>query len=75
LTPARDIGSNALSWIMGCVMIYQFAVWIGKLIFQEWLTGACSAGRGSCVRSHDLLNLSRKGWQSFSGSTHDCSKG
>ncbi|HMF91961.1 MAG TPA: sodium:solute symporter family protein [Candidatus Angelobacter sp.] len=63
----RDLGTNALNWLMGCLMVYCSLFGIGKLVFGEWLVGllllAVAAVSGWVI----FWDLSRRGWQSLSG--------
>jgi len=63
----RDLRSNALNWLLGCLMIYCSLFGIGKLVFGEWLLGllllAVAAVSGWVI----FWDLSRRGWQSLSG--------
>jgi len=63
----RDMGSNAFNWIMGCVLVYASLFGIGKIIFGEWITGALLLGLAAAAGYLIFWDLSRRGWQSFSG--------
>jgi solute:Na+ symporter, SSS family len=64
----RDLGSNALNWIAGCLMIYCSLFGIGKLVFGEWLVGALLLGAAAIAGWFIFWDLSRRGWQTLSGS-------
>ena len=64
----RDLGANALSWIAGCLMIYCSLFGIGKLIFSEWLIGLLLLGTAALAGWFIFWDLSRRGWQTLSGS-------
>lgn len=63
----RDLGSNALNWIMGCVMIYCSLFGIGKVIFGDWLVGLMLLLIAAVAGWLIFWDLSRRGWQSLSG--------
>jgi Na+/proline symporter len=39
VTPTRDLGSNLVDWVLGCVMIYCVLLGTGKLLLHEPTTG------------------------------------
>jgi Na+/proline symporter len=63
----RDLGSNAVNWIMGCAMIYCALFGIGKLVFGEWLSGLVLLLIAALAGWLIFWDLSRRGWQTFSG--------
>jgi Na+/proline symporter len=63
----RDLGSNAFNWVMGCVLVYASLFGIGKIIFGEWIAGLLLLGLAAVAGSLIFWDLSRRGWQSFSG--------
>ena len=63
----RDLGSNAFNWIMGCVLVYASLFGIGKIIFGDWITGLLLLGSATVAGYLIFWDLSRRGWQSFSG--------
>ena len=67
LPEVRDVGANAFNWIMGCVLVYGSLFGIGKLVFQEWLQGFVLLGLAAVAGYLIFWDLSRRGWQSFSG--------
>jgi len=64
----RDLGNNALNWIAGCLMIYCSLFGIGKLVFGEWLAGLLLVGIAAVAGWFIFWDLSRRGWQTLSGS-------
>jgi SSS family solute:Na+ symporter len=42
--PTRDLGSNLLAWLLGCVMVYATLFGIGKLCFGRYASGAVLLG-------------------------------
>jgi SSS family solute:Na+ symporter len=66
----RDIRGNAFDWLMGCVLVYATLFGIGKIIFGDWFWGigllALAGGAGYLI----FWDLSRRGWQSLSGTGH-----
>jgi SSS family solute:Na+ symporter len=63
----RDLGSNAMNWIMGCVMVYCSLFGIGKLVFGNWMSGAVLLLIAAIAGWLIFWDLSRRGWQSLSG--------
>ncbi|HEY6250950.1 MAG TPA: sodium:solute symporter family protein [Candidatus Angelobacter sp.] len=63
----RDFGSNAFDWIMGCLMVYCSLFGIGKLVFQEWITGLVLLGVAALAGYLIFWDLSRRGWETYSG--------
>jgi hypothetical protein len=63
----RDVRGNAFDWVMGCVLVYATLFGIGKIVFGDWLWGvlllALAGGAGYLI----FWDLSRRGWQSLSG--------
>jgi len=67
IEPVRDLRSNALDWVMGCLMVYCSLFGIGKLIFGEWLVGVLLLAVAAIAGWVIFWDLSRRGWQSLSG--------
>jgi Na+/proline symporter len=67
ITEVRDLRGNALNWIMGCVMIYCSLFGIGKVVFGEWIVGLLLLALAGVAGWLIFWDLSRRGWQSFSG--------
>jgi Na+/proline symporter len=63
----RDLSSNALNWVAGCVMIYCSLFGIGKLVFGEWPIGLLLLAVAGLAGWLIFWDLSRRGWQSLSG--------
>jgi hypothetical protein len=49
-------------------MIYCSLFGIGKLVFGEWLAGLLLVGAAAVAGWFIFWDLSRRGWQTFSGS-------
>jgi solute:Na+ symporter, SSS family len=64
----RDLGSNARNWIMGCLLVYCSLFGIGKLVFGEWLVGILLLVVAAVAGWLIFWGLSRRGWQTLSGS-------
>jgi hypothetical protein len=69
LPEVRDLRSNAFDWIMGCLLIYCTLFGIGKLVFQEWLSGAALLALAAIAGYLIFWELSRRGWHSYSGAS------
>ena len=67
LSEVRDLGSNTFNWLAGCVMIYCSLFGIGKLVFGEMLAGLALLAIAGVAGWLIFWDLSRRGWQSFSG--------
>src|ERR1700737_1862789 len=69
ITPVRDLASNAFDWVMGCTLVYCCMFGIGELVLQARLVGflllVCAAVAGYLI----YWSLSRRGWETLSGST------
>ena len=67
MAPVCDLKSNALDWVLGCLLVYCSLFGIGKLIFGELVFGilllAVAAVSGYLI----FWDLSRRGWESLSG--------
>jgi Na+/proline symporter len=61
----QPLGSQFVSWVMGCVLIYCFLFGIGKLVFKEWLAALVFLGCGLLAGMVIFWNLSREGWQAL----------
>lgn len=68
LPAIRDLGSNTLNWIMGCVLIYCTLFGIGKLVFEQWAAGVVLLCIAAVAGYLIFWDLSRRGWQAYSGS-------
>ena len=67
LSEVRDLGSNALDWVFGCVLVYCTLFGIGKLVFGEWLLGILLLAVAAMAGYLIFWDLSRRGWQTLSG--------
>jgi solute:Na+ symporter, SSS family len=67
LADVCDLRSNALDWVMGCVLVYCTLFGIGKLVFGEWLLGLLLLAVASLAGYLIFWDLSRRGWQTLSG--------
>ena len=67
LPQVRDFGDNALNWVMGCALVYCSLFGIGRLIFQDWISGLVLLAIGAAAGYGIFRNLSRKGWETLSG--------
>jgi len=54
ITPARDIGTNLISWLLGCAMVYLALFGVGRFVLQAYgqgvillvLAALCGVGLG-----------------------------
>ncbi len=67
LPEVRDLGGNAFNWIMGCLLVYCSLFGIGKLVFQEWLSGLVLLLIAAVAGYLIFWDLSRRGWATLSG--------
>ena len=67
LPEVRDMGANALSCLMGCVLIYSTLFGLGKIIFGEWVIGIVLLAVAALAGYFIFWDLSRRGWQSITG--------
>ena len=67
LKEVRDFGGNAFDWIMGCLLIYCSLFGIGKLVFQEWISGLVLLCVAALAGYLIFWDLSRRGWETYSG--------
>jgi SSS family solute:Na+ symporter len=67
MAEVRDLGNNALDWVMGCVMVYGTLFGIGKIIFGAWFGGLLLLGCAALSGYFIFWDLSRRGWQTLSG--------
>jgi SSS family solute:Na+ symporter len=63
----RDMTSNAFDWIMGCVLVYGALFGVGKIILGDWIMGVLLLVVAAVAGYLIFWDLSRRGWQSFSG--------
>jgi solute:Na+ symporter, SSS family len=62
LKETRDLGRNALDWILGCVMVYLILFGTGKLILLQPLLGSVLLAAGCAVGAWLYLRLARRNW-------------
>jgi solute:Na+ symporter, SSS family len=67
LAEVRDLRSNTFDWIMGVILVYACLFGIGKLVFQQWISGISLLGAGAIAGYLIFWDLSRRGWESFCG--------
>ena len=68
IPPVRDLASNAFDWVMGCTLVYCCMFGIGELVLQAWLAGFLLLALGAAAGYFIYWSLSRRGWQTLSGS-------
>jgi solute:Na+ symporter, SSS family len=69
LPEIKDVGGNAFNWLMGVVLVYSCLFGIGKLVFAQWLEGVLLLALAGVAGYLIFWDLSRRGWQTFSGKT------
>ena len=69
IKPVRDFAANTFDWIMGCALIYCTMFGIGELVLQEWLPGFVLLGCAAAAGYFIYWSLSRRGWQTLSGTS------
>ena len=67
LLEVRDAGWNLLDWVMGCTLVYGCLFGIGNLVLENWLPGSLLLMLAVVAGAVIWWDLSRRGWQSFSG--------
>ena len=60
----HDMARNLLAWISGCILIYGLLFGIGKIILEEYATGAIFLAVGLAAGAIIYWDLSRRGWSS-----------
>ncbi len=68
LPEVRDVAGNAFNWLMGVLLVYGCLFGIGKIIFGEWTWGLLLLAMAGISGYLIFWDLSRRGWQTFSGS-------
>jgi SSS family solute:Na+ symporter len=63
----RDLAGNTFNWVMGVILVYGCLFGIGKLVFQQWLSGLGLLILASIAGYLIFWDLSRRGWSSLSG--------
>ena len=69
LPEVRDVASNAFNWLMGVILVYGCLFGIGKLVFQQWLSGGLLLLIAGIAGYLIFWDLSRRGWTTLSGTT------
>jgi Na+/proline symporter len=64
IPPTRDMARNLLDWVSGCVLIYGLLFGIGKILLEEYATGAIFLAVGLAAGVVIYWDLSRRGWSS-----------
>jgi SSS family solute:Na+ symporter len=59
---SHDLGWNLLDWLCGCVLVYGALFGIGKIILQEYGTGAAFLIAATSAGAAIYWDLSRRGW-------------
>ncbi len=67
LPEVRDVSSNAFDWVMGVVLVYGCLFGIGKLVFQQWVSGVALLVIAAVAGYLIFWDLSRRGWKTLSG--------
>ena len=67
LPQVRDLRSNALDAMMGCILVYGCLFGIGKLVFGQWIAGTVLLALSAVAGYVIFWDLSRRGWVSLSG--------
>ena len=62
IPPTRDLGRNALDWILGCAMVYLILFGTGKLILHQAALGGGLMAAGCAVAAVLYVRLSRRDW-------------
>jgi SSS family solute:Na+ symporter len=72
---SKELGTQILNWLLGCVLIYASLFGIGKLLFKEW--GAAISYLAAAIASGALIcwNLSHTGWKGFEADDADLEAG
>jgi uncharacterized sodium:solute symporter family permease YidK len=62
VTPTRDLGSNLLSWILGCVMVYLALFGLGHVLLGPFWEGIGLLTVSAICAGMLYSNISRGGW-------------
>jgi SSS family solute:Na+ symporter len=65
--PVKDLATNTLDWIMGCVLVYCAMFGIGDLVLQSWVSGLLLLAIAAASGYFIYWSLSRRGWETLSG--------
>jgi Na+/proline symporter len=55
-----------IDWILGIVLVYMFLFGIGKIIFNEYITGLIFIITGLAAGAVIIWDLTRRGWENIS---------
>src|SRR5450755_3760803 len=69
LPEVRDVASNSFNWLMGVILVYGCLFGIGKLVFEQWLSGSLLLLTAAAAGYLIFWDLSRRGWASLSGTS------
>ena len=61
--PDRDLSSNLVCWLAGCVLVYGALFGVGKVILKEPTSGAAMLAVAFAAGAVIFRNLSRRGWR------------
>jgi hypothetical protein len=67
LPEIRDLGANAMNWVLGTALVYGCLFGLGKLIFGQWISGLLMLIVAAVCGYLIFWNLSRLGWETLSG--------
>jgi len=62
LATTRDLGRNAVDWLLGCAMVYLVLFGTGKLILQKPLLGILLLVAGCAIAMALYARLARRDW-------------
>ncbi len=69
LPEVRDVAGNSFNWLMGVILVYGCLFGIGKLVFQQWISGGLLLLIAGIAGYLIFWDLSRRGWTTLSGTT------
>ena len=58
----RDVGRNAIDWVLGCAMVYLILFGTGKLLLHQPALGAVMLAAGCALAIGLYVRLSRRDW-------------
>jgi Na+/proline symporter len=61
--PSESLMMQFTNWVLGCVLIYTSLFGIGKLVFQEWASGAGYLSLAAAMAIMISRNLSQVDWR------------
>jgi len=68
INAVRDLRANTFDWVMGCTLVYCSMFGIGELVLQAWIAGFALLSIAAIAGYLIYWSLSRRGWQTLSGS-------